>query len=309
MKLKTEIRILPESIATIVILLVCLATVQAQEPPATDANMLFQAQKWSDAAWAYEQIIKTEPANGRAWFRLGVSLHKLGEYDRAVTAYQQALNKMPETAKSLAMYNLGASYAKLRDNDKSFEWLGKAISAGYSQTDQLRIDPDLQILREDKARFEGLLETADRLAKPCLYQAEHKQFDFWIGEWNVQNAQGQAVGTSRIERIESGCIILENWSDVQGGTGKSLNFYDANLHKWRQTWADNVGGVSEFSGEYKDGAIRYEGESHTPDGTKILRRLTFFNLGPDKVRQYSEASMDDGKTWHSNYDFTYIRKH
>ena len=92
------------------------------------------------------------------------------------------------------------------------------------------------------------------------------------------------------------------------GTGKSLNFYDASLHKWRQTWADSSGGVSEFAGEYKDGALRFEGESHTPVGTKIMRRLTFFNLGPDRVRQFSEASKDDGKTWTVDYDFTYVRR-
>jgi hypothetical protein len=142
-----------------------------------------------------------------------------------------------------------------------------------------------------------------------LYQQEHKQFDFWIGEWNVQNSQGQPVGTSSIQRIENGCIIQENWIGGQGGTGKSLNFYDSSLHKWRQTWADSSGGVSEFAGEYKNSAIRFEGESHAPNGTRTFRRLTFFNLGPDRVRQFSEASNDEGKTWTVDYDFTYVRRH
>ena len=67
--------------------------------------------------------------------------------------------------------------------------------------------------------------------------------------------------------------------------------------------------MSEFAGEFKDSAMRFEGESHRPEGTRILRRLTFFNLGLDRVRQFSEASTDGGKTWNLDYDFTYIRKH
>ncbi|MEW6208480.1 MAG: hypothetical protein AB1631_08935 [Acidobacteriota bacterium] len=39
-----------------------------------------------------------------------------------------------------------------------------------------------------------------------------------------------------------------------------------------------------------------------------MRRLTFFNLGADRVRQFSERSTDGGKTWAVGYDFTYIRK-
>jgi hypothetical protein len=54
--------------------------------------------------------------------------------------------------------------------------------------------------------------------------------------------------------------------------------------------------------------MRYEGESHLQGGGKVLRRLTFFNLGADRVRQFSERSTDGGKTWTIGYDFTYIRK-
>jgi hypothetical protein len=43
-------------------------------------------------------------------------------------------------------------------------------------------------------------------------------------------------------------------------------------------------------------------------GGKVLqRRLRFYNLGADRVRQFSEGSTDDGKTWTVEYDFTYNR--
>src|SRR5437588_8850207 len=122
-------------------------------PAAAQADALFQAQRWEAAAEAYDAMTKAEPADGRAWFRLGVSLHKSGRFEAAVRAYQNALEKMPEQARPLAMYNLGASYARLNDSDKAFEWVGRAFNAGFTQAGLLDRDPDLQTLREDGARF------------------------------------------------------------------------------------------------------------------------------------------------------------
>ena len=37
-------------------------------------------------------------------------------------------------------------------------------------------------------------------------------------------------------------------------------------------------------------------------------RMTFFNQGPDQVRQLGHLSTDGGKTWSVSFDLTYIRK-
>ena len=67
--------------------LAILPIAAAQTPPQPsaamqEANTLFQAKKWPEAAKAYEAITKAEPDNGRAWLRLGVSLHQSAKYDR-----------------------------------------------------------------------------------------------------------------------------------------------------------------------------------------------------------------------------------
>src|SRR5215475_1960485 len=87
---------------------------------------------------------------------------------------------------------------------------------------------------------------------PCESILQYKQFDFWIGEWEV-TAEGRKVGDSSIQRIVNGCVIYENYEQPDGYLGKSFNFFDANLGKWRQTWVDAGGNMSEFAGEYKDG--------------------------------------------------------
>jgi hypothetical protein len=40
--------------------------------------------------------------------------------------------------------------------------------------------------------------------------------------------------------------------------------------------------------------------------TKI--RMTFFNEGPNQVRQLGHQSKDGGKTWTVTFDLTYVRK-
>lgn len=146
-------------------------------------------------------------------------------------------------------------------------------------------------------------------APPCEAFPEHKQFDFWIGTWSVEDPKGNAVGKNVIERLERGCMLMENWTGLRGGTGKSINFYDATSHKWRQTWVSSTGNVNEYQGEFKDGAMRFEGkQSGRGNNAGALLRLTFFPLGPDKVRQFAEASTDGGKTWQVNYDFLYLRQ-
>jgi hypothetical protein len=51
----------------------------------------------------------------------------------------------------------------------------------------------------------------------------------------------------------------------------------------------------------------YHAEAPQPDGKMGERELTFFNLGPDKVRQFSRITTDGGKTWSTEYDLTYLR--
>ena len=268
------------------------------------ADEFYQAQDWAKAAAAYEGVTKAEPSNGRAWYRLGVALHSTGKFEQAIAAYQKSVQIGNNP---FAIYNTACSYARLGDKDKAFEWLNKAINAGFTQPARIKSDTDFDSLRSD-ARFEQALRLADKLANPCMHTVEYKQFDFWVGDWNVHNQQGQQVGTNTIQRITGDCIILENWTDGIGRTGKSINFYDANKGKWRQTWVSDNGGVSEYEGEYKDGAMRFMGETVRRNGAKTKQRLTFFNLAPDRVRQFAEQSTDDGKTWTVAYDFIYTRK-
>jgi hypothetical protein len=141
---------------------------------------------------------------------------------------------------------------------------------------------------------------------PCADPAHHA-FDFWIGRWDVvQTKDGKPAGKSLIEGIYGGCTIRENWSQT-GFSGGSLNTYDAGTGKWRQTWTDSANSWREFVGGLEDGKMTLVARRPMrADPSKTLLERMIFTPNPDgSVRQYSDASIDDGKTWTQRYDYTY----
>jgi hypothetical protein len=69
----------------------------------------------------------------------------------------------------------------------------------------------------------------------------HKQFDFWVGDWNVYDTIGNKVGENLILKLENNCIINEHWESVNGGSGSSYNYYDQSDSTWNQVWIDSQG--------------------------------------------------------------------
>ena len=271
----------------------------------TAANQLFKAQKFAEAAAAYETILKSHPDDGTAWYQLAQARYALKEYPASANAFQK---NIAISHSGFAMYNLACVYSLMGEKEKAIEWLTKTVGAPKMVLPAINFnDPDLSNIRDD-ARFKELAEKVDRTIHPCKYSEDAKQFNFWVGEWDVYNPQGRHDGTSVIQSIANGCGVLENWADNFGGTGKSINFYDPNDGKWYQFWIGANGVPGRWSGVYRDGAIRYETETVDKTGKKTLGRLTFFNIDANTVRQFAESSIDGGKTWSTNYDYKYIRK-
>ena len=275
---------------------------------ASDAAAAYDGKDWAKSAKLYAQIVETAP-NPRAWYRLGVSLNKVGENGKALDAFEKcrALGWPPQFAE----YGIAVVFASKKDRDKAFEHLEKAAQNGLSQPDPLSADPDLADLKSDP-RFRKILEEVTRNQKPCAGTTENRQFDFWLGEWRVVTTQGETpAGDSKIELILGDCVLQENWTSGgnTGYSGKSYNIYNAALKRWEQYWVDNAGGNIFFYGGLKDGVMDYwTDEIPQPDGKRLKRHLQFMKLGPDTVRQFSRGSNDDGKTWFVEYDFTYNRK-
>lgn len=277
----------------------------AQSVSSEEAASRYAAQDWPAAAKAYESVVSREPDNATAWYRCGTSQLRSGAADRAVLALERAdaLGFVPFFTK----YNLACAYAQLGRVDDGFRALDGAIGAGYKNVEQLRTDPDLAKLRAD-ARFAGCVERTERLAYPCRFDARWRGFDFWIGDWNVLNAKGQQVGTNSIHPVDGGCVVQERWTDALGGTGGSMNYFDAATGKLTQVWVDAQGNSLRMTGEAANGSVVVSGDSVARDGTKTLTRMTLTPLPDGRVRQYFETSADAGTTWTPSFEGFYVRK-
>jgi hypothetical protein len=147
--------------------------------------------------------------------------------------------------------------------------------------------------------FALLMLTSTTLgAAPCE-TPEHRQFDFWAGEWTVTTPNGQTAGTNRITKIAAGCALLEEWTGARGMTGKSLNIYDASRGVWHQTWVDSTGTLLTIEGRFENGAMRLSSAGN---------RITWTPLDGGDVRQLWEQSKDGGKTWAVVFDGRYRKK-
>lgn len=81
---------------------------------------------------------------------------------------------------------------------------------------------------------------------------EYRQFDFWVGNWNIQNPAGGPAGVSIISAVLGGCAVLENFL---GGAGRSLNAYDEATGAWNQFYVSASGGVLLLRGVFQSDSM------------------------------------------------------
>jgi hypothetical protein len=136
-----------------------------------------------------------------------------------------------------------------------------------------------------------------------------RQFDFWLGDWDVRDPAGKLVGRNRITRVHGGCALEEQWSGNGGVTGGSLNAWDAERDRWHQTWVDNTGGLLQLDGGWMTDRMVLSGQdTPAPGASPVLQRVSWQPLPDGRVRQLWESSKDAGQSWTTVFDGTYSRR-
>jgi hypothetical protein len=152
---------------------------------------------------------------------------------------------------------------------------------------------------------------ADEPATTCTDTEVYAALDFWVGEWDVY-VDEELVGRNRIEKILSGCAVMEHWRAAGGGEGKSL-FFVSGDGTWKQVWvtewATRTGGVKEKTLQAVDAPnrVRFQGRIALPDAGYYLDRTTLTLLPSGEVRQVIETSSDEGRSWTTGFDAIYRR--
>ena len=139
--------------------------------------------------------------------------------------------------------------------------------------------------------------TARRVPASSCTEAEHRQFDFWIGEWDVNTVP------SSITREASGCAIYEDYQAPLRGL--SISVYDPRNRTWNQTYVTSNGGLLLLTGTFADGKmVLFE---RAPDGS-LRSRWTWERIDANTVTQRAERTPDNGQSWLPQFLGTYRRR-
>src|SRR4051812_20302862 len=266
------------------------------------ADELSNHSKWPEAAEKYSAVVKADPSNGYAWYSLGECLLQMKKFDEAAEAENEAIQN--NFRPLLSQVSLARIAAAKGDREKALQILAKLASdrraAGVrpvlvssSELDSLKSDP----------KYKEIYASM----KPCT-APEYRQFDFWVGDWEVHSPGGPVVGTNDVTHEQEGCLVVEHWKSSEGvQTGSSFNYYDIRDKKWHQLYIDNSGNAGAFpamAGTLQDGKMVLL----TDDKAGTFSRWTWYVVKPGAVRQMGEQTTDGGKHWNTTWDSTYVKK-
>ncbi len=121
---------------------------------------------WTMAAKRAREIAGRHPQMGSVWFTLGYAEIRSERPAAAAEAFQKALDL--GYRKPASLYNLACSYARLDQKDRAFDFLFKALDAGFN-SNSLRHDEDL-----DKLRGDPRFRKAEKIAEGIAQKTEEK---------------------------------------------------------------------------------------------------------------------------------------
>jgi hypothetical protein len=141
-------------------------------------------------------------------------------------------------------------------------------------------------------------ETAPTPAPKACAAAEHRQFDFWIGDWDAYDLSdtAQAVARIQVTPIMGGCVLREVYDQGDGLNGESFSLWDAPRKRWHQSWVTNRGSLLLLEGRLEGPRMVLTAPEWKPDGSSTLLRGMWWPDG-ENVRHKADRSSDKGKTW------------
>lgn len=142
-----------------------------------------------------------------------------------------------------------------------------------------------------------------------------RDFDFWMGRWNIHNRRlrerlkgstewDEFAATSVARPLPGGLGNEDEYrTDYAGGfVGMSFRFFDRASKQWAIYWADSRRGVLDppVVGSFSGDTAIFEG-TDTFEGRPIRVRFTWSRVTTAAPRWEQAFSADGGKTWETNW--------
>ena len=136
--------------------------------------------------------------------------------------------------------------------------------------------------------FSSVLTAQNIPKKPCFGE-KYSQFDFWEGSWTVYGIKGNILGTNNLVKMQSNCVMQENWVSKTGPSrGTSYNYYNKKDDSWNQVWVDNSGFSLVLKGNLIDGKMVLKSDVIKTNKGNYYNRITWFKNEDNSVTQLWE---------------------
>lgn len=156
-------------------------------------------------------------------------------------------------------------------------------------------------------------------------EPEARQFDFWLGEWDVRNRNrppggdrwyDTGVATNRVYAVVGGCAVVEHWRGYAFPSaghiaGFSVRTWDPEASEWDLVLLWPVGGPPRFGnprGRFRDGRGEFTNSFAGPSGDTVISRLTFSDITEGSFRWSNGLSDDGGRSWSSTWTMDQTRR-
>lgn len=160
-------------------------------------------------------------------------------------------------------------------------------------------------------------DTPDTWANSAFSADPERQFDFWVGEWDVNlrilqddlTWKDSIAARAEIRSILDGHAILELW-DSAPIVGYSLRYYDAARGTW-VLWLNwpgrNSSGSSSLEGAFRHGRGEFFSVAEDAQGQPTITRYTFSDVSPTSLRWDDATSSDGGRSWRASWRMEFSR--
>jgi ketosteroid isomerase-like protein len=149
---------------------------------------------------------------------------------------------------------------------------------------------------------DGLALAEEQPVQPCA-SPEFRQFDFWIGDWEVFDfGTTNRVARAEIDSILGTCVLKEVYRATDGHEGQSFSTFDTSRGLWHQTWVTDHGVLLSIEGKFVNGEMVLSGNNQQG----VMVRGTWKPVDGG-VREIGVKSSDAGKTWEPWFDIIFRR--
>lgn len=156
---------------------------------------------------------------------------------------------------------------------------------------------------------------ATNSSAPAVRSSEAAQFDFLLGEWQLEvhpkvsglvamiHGAPRLIGTWKASRSADNLGIEDDMRIVDGSgnplsSNHSRRLYDPVQQRWKISGKDLQNGrSSEASGQWLNGEMRLDGQFIDTESKTTLTRTRYYDISANSFHMLQDRSIDNGQTW------------